>query len=178
MKKAIGDFSFLSITPLPGLSLIKQGSTVLLALSICEAVSLLLYSPHLLLVLYVLIQASFPGATALYALHVCSHSNDTNIPRLQILVRTCFLLKLATLCIVLALTTHKLFGSQEIVCVGVEELQECTERDQWWQLSTAGLRFEMGFAALGSGPLGLIWMRVAKAAVEMRYRSLAYYLEL
>ena len=178
MKKAIGDFSFLSIAPLPGLSLIKQGSAVLLALSLCEAVSLLLYSPHLLLVLYVLTQASFPGAAALYALHVCSHSNDHNVPRLQVLFRASFILKLVTLCVVLALTTHKLFGSQELECVTLAELQECRERDPWWQLSTAGLCFEMGFASLGSVALALIWRRVAKAAVEMRYRSLAYYLEL
>lgn len=178
MKKTTGDFSFLSITPLPGLSLIKQESAVLLALSLCEAVSLLLYSPHILLTFYVLGQALLAGIAGLYALHVCIHSSDHNVPRLQVLIRTCLLLKLVTFCVVMGLATHKLFGSREVVCVTLEEMQKCTEEEPWWQLSTAGVYFEAAFAVLESAALALLWRHVAKLAVELRYRSLAFYLEL
>ena len=173
MKKTTGDFSFLSITPLPGLSLIKQASAVLLALSLCEAVSLLLYSPHILLTLYVLCQAFLAGTAGFYALHVCTHSSDHHVSRLQVLLRICLFLKLAGLGLVLGLATHKLVGTREEVC---GTLEKCTE--PWWQLSTAGVCFEAVFAMLGSAALALLCRHVAKVAVELRYRSLAFYLEL
>jgi hypothetical protein len=178
MKKSNTAFSFLSITPLPGLSLIKQESAVLLALSLCEAISLSFDSPHTLLILYVLLQVTIASCASLYALHVCQHSGDHNVSRLQGVVRFSLGTKLLTMCLAGALAAHKLFVSRELVCVTLDEVQECSEAQPWWQVSTAALCFEATFATLSCVALLLLLRHIAKAALELRYRSLAFYLEL
>jgi len=178
MKKSQAAFSFLSIAPLPCLSLIRQESAVLLALSLCEALSLLLYSPHWLLVLYVLSQAGLAGCTGVYALYVCQCLEDQKVRGVQVMVRLSLGAKLLTLCLAAVVAAHKVLGSEEMVCAASGEMRECWKSQPWWQVSSAALCFEALFAACSCAVLLLLLRHIAKAALELRYRSLAFYLEL
>lgn len=151
---------------------------MLLVLSLCEAVSLLVFSAHWVLMMWVFLQVSLAGCTSVYSLYVCQHTGDHNVPRLQGLLLGSLAFQLLTLCFIMCLATHKILGSAEIVCVTMAETQECSEQEPWWQLSVAALCLEGTLSLLSSATILLLLRHISKAALELRYRSLAFYLEL
>lgn len=178
MKEWQVPFSFLSLASLPCLSQIRQESAVLLVLSLCEVLSLGLVCPHWLLVLYVLSEAGLAGCTGSYGLYACQRLEDRKVRKMQVLVRLSLGMKVLTLCLAAVLATHKLLDSEEMVCAVLEELRKCSKAQPWWQVSSAALCFEALWAAGACVALWLLLRHIAKTALELRYRSLAFYLEL
>ena len=181
MRRSVSsyEFSFLSITPLPGMAKIKQESVGLLALTVCEGMAAVLDSASWALMLWVIAVCGVVGAACGYTFKVSESRKEAKVICLRLLYRVCLGLKLATLCVIAGISIHTAFFYREAVCFSLETgFQPCEARRRWWNLSVPTLAIQGVLAFLGSLLLCILLSQLQKVSRELRYRSLTHYLEL
>lgn len=166
------DFSFLSIAPVPGLTQLKWQSAVLLGLGVCEVLVAVLDSASWLLVVGLSLLALVTAG--LYRTVWQLPTSCSQLTRIHLLARLTFILKLLLFSLMLAISVHKLLIMD---CIQ-SDLTPCAEQLKWWRLSAPALACE-GVCSAAEAVLVLYMLKqLKKVALELRFRSLAHYLEL